>query len=191
MNIAISMEMTRKLRETWHAALNHEWYDFLHGHTIVPVCCHGPVPDFQSIDIVILAGGNDMADIRTWRNNHYPFRDQFEQQLIDQSIGAGCPVMGICRGFHFMNWAQGGSHRLMIDPYDGKQVQLTSFEVTCHHTIEIDQLAPGFEVLEKDANGVIELAKHPTKRLLGVGWHPEREVNRHTRTWILDLIAGL
>lgn len=191
MRIAISMEMTRRLRDTWHAALNHEWYDFLHGHTIVPVCCHGALPDLSGIDLVILAGGNDMADIRTWRDNHYPLRDRFEQALIDACVERNISVMGICRGFHFMNWSQGGTHRLMSEPYDNVPVDLSRFQVTCHHTIQIDQLAPGFQVLDQDSKGVIELALYRERRLLGVGWHPEREINRHTRQAVLDLVAAL
>ena len=46
------MEMTRVLRDTWHAAINHEWYDFLAGHTIVPICCHGDFPDVAEFDFV-------------------------------------------------------------------------------------------------------------------------------------------
>ena len=191
MNIAISMEMTRKLRDTWHAALNHEWYDFFVGHHIVPLCCHGPCPDLNSIDLVILAGGNDMPDIRTWRDNHYPQRDQFEGALIDHCIDRDVPVVGICRGFHFMNWHRGGTHRLMSTPYDSVEIGLSRCRVTCHHSIEIDQLAPGFEVLERDEIGVIELARDKSQRLLGVGWHPERAINMHTRPWILDLIRAL
>ena len=41
MKIGISMEMTRILRDTWHAALNHEWYDIFAGHEIVPLSCQG------------------------------------------------------------------------------------------------------------------------------------------------------
>lgn len=191
MNIVISMEMTRKLRDTWHAALNYEWYEFLRGHTIIPVCCHGPIPDLSTIDLVILAGGNDMADVRTWRDNHYPERDCFEKQLLDKAIETQTPVMGICRGFHFMNWALGGTHKLMSDPYDNRAVDLSFGSVTCHHTIEIDNLAPGFAVLELDSKGVIELAQDYSHGLLGVGWHPEREINRHTREKILNLISNL
>ena len=191
MKIIISMEMTRKLRDTWHAALNHEWYDLFPGHEIVPVCCHGGLPDLTGVDLVILAGGNDMWDIQTWRDNHYPLRDDFEIELIDHCIKSNVPLAGICRGFHFMNWARGGTHRLMTDPYDNVPVDLPSFQVTCHHTIQIDRLAPGFQVLEQDSHGVIELAHDNTHRLLGIGWHPERSVNIHTRNFILDLISKL
>lgn len=191
MKIIISMEMTRKLRDTWHAALNHEWYDLFSGHEIVPVCCHGTLPDLSQVDLVVLAGGNDMPDIRTWRDNNHAKRDEFEKQLIDLCIKENIPVVGICRGFHFINWARGGTHRLMADPYDNVPVDLSNFQVTCHHTIQIDRLAPGFQVLEQDSHGVIELAHDNTHRLLGIGWHPERSVNIHTRNFILDLISKL
>jgi gamma-glutamyl-gamma-aminobutyrate hydrolase PuuD len=191
MNIAISMEMTRKLRRTWHAALNHEWYDFLAGHRIVPLCCHDSKIDLADIDLVILAGGNDMSDIKTWRKNHYPQRDTYEKHLLAYCQSHRVPVVGICRGFHFMNWVMGGTHRLMNDPYDSVQVNLPEFEVTCHHTIQIDQLASGFEVLQQDDRGVIELAIDRRLRMLGVGWHPERAVNTHTRPFILKMIDDL
>lgn len=191
MKIGISMEMTRKLRDTWHAALNHEWYDFLSGHDIVPISCHGTVPQTDQFDLIILAGGNDMSDIKTWRDNNYPIRDAFERRLIEQAWLTKTPVMGICRGAHFINWVSGGTHRLMEAPYDNVAVNLSTMQVTCHHTICIDKLAPGFEILETDSNGIIELAVHRENRMLGVGWHPERLVNAHSRDYVLEIIDTL
>jgi putative glutamine amidotransferase len=191
MKIGISMEMTRKLRDTWHSALNHEWYDFMSGHDIVPISCHGAVPQTDEFDLIILAGGNDMHDIVTWRDNHYPLRDVFERRLIEQAMLTKTPVMGICRGAHFINWVSGGTHRLMETPYDNVVVNLSVMQVTCHHTICIDKLAPGFEILETDTNGVIELAVHRKNRMLGVGWHPERLVNAHSRNYVLEIIDAL
>jgi gamma-glutamyl-gamma-aminobutyrate hydrolase PuuD len=191
MKIALSMEMTRVLRDTWHAAINHEWYNFLKDHEIVPVCCHGSMIDVTEYDLVILAGGNDMYNICTWRNNHYPLRDHFEVSIIKQCLITRTPLVGICRGQHFLNHVMGGTHCLMEQPYDNVKVHLPEFEVTCHHTIRIDQLAPGFEVLQQDSAGVKELVLHKTNRQLGIGWHPERAVNAHTRSYILDLIQDL
>jgi gamma-glutamyl-gamma-aminobutyrate hydrolase PuuD len=191
MKIAISMEMTRMLRNTWHSAINHEWYDFLQGHDIVPLSCHGKLPQTDEYDLIVLAGGNDMHDIVTWRDNNYPLRDQYEQQLIQQCLLTKTPVVGICRGAHFINWAFGGTHKLMDQPYDNVKVQLDNLEVTCHHTIQIDQLAPEFDIIQQDATGIIELAINKTHRVMGIGWHPEREVNKHTRSYILDLVTKL
>lgn len=185
------MEMTRKLRDTWHAALNYEWYDFLKGHKIIPLCCHDTTCDINGLDLVILAGGNDMHDIKTWRDNHYQLRDDYERNLINECLHNDIPVVGICRGSHFMNYVCGGTHKLMNNPYDNVSVQLAPFTVTCHHSIQIDRLAWGFDTLLQDNNGVIELAVNRSYRMLGVGWHPEREVNRHTRDYILKLIEDL
>lgn len=191
MKIGLSMEMTRKLRDTWHAAINYEWYDFLTGHDIVPLCCHGNLPQTDEFDLIILAGGNDMPGIKTWRDNHYPIRDHYEHSLIQQCLLTKTPVVGICRGAHFINHVMGGTHKLMDHPYDNVKVELPLFEVTCHHTIQIDTLAPGFEILQQDKNGIVELAVNKSSRMLGIGWHPEREVNTHTRQYILDLIKDL
>jgi gamma-glutamyl-gamma-aminobutyrate hydrolase PuuD len=191
MKIGISMEMTRVLRDTWHAALNHEWYDIFAGHEIVPLSCHGTEPQTDEFDLIVLTGGNDTGKFKTWRNNVYPLRDEFEQKLIKQCLISHTPLVGICRGAHFLNLTQGGSVRLLEKPYDNVKVQLPTFEVTCHHTIALDILAPGFEILEQDSAGVIELAVHRQNRQLGIGWHPERAVNTHTRQYILELINNL
>jgi gamma-glutamyl-gamma-aminobutyrate hydrolase PuuD len=191
MKIGLSMEMTRKLRDTWHAAINYEWYDFLVGHDIVPLSCHGNIPQTDEFDLIVLAGGNDMFGIKTWRDNHYPIRDHYEHSLIQQCLLTKTPVVGICRGAHFINYVMGGTYKLMNDPYDNVLVELPKFEVTCHHTIQNDILAPGFEVLQQDKKGIVELAVNKSQRMLGVGWHPEREVNKHTRQYILDLIKDL
>jgi len=189
--VGLSMEMTRQLRDTWHAAINHEWYNILDGHEIVPISCHGLMPNTDEFDLIILAGGNDMPGIITWRNNHYPIRDEFEKNLVQQCLLTNTPVVGICRGAHFINWVSGGTHKLMDTPYDNVKVQLPKFEVTCHHSIRIDTLAPNFEILQQDNNGVVELALNKSQRMLGIGWHPEREVNSHTREYILQLIKEL
>lgn len=191
MKIGISMEMTRVLRDTWHAALNHEWYDIFAGHEIVPLSCHGNIPNTDEFDLIVLTGGNDTVKFQTWRNNVYPLRDEFESKLIRQCTLTRTPLIGICRGSHFLNLEQGGTVRLMEKPYDNVKIQLPEFEVTCHHTICIDRLASGFTVLQADSNGVIELAVHKENRQLGIGWHPERVVNTHTRKYILNLIKSL
>lgn len=192
MKIGISLETTRVLRDTWHSAINHDWYDFLKGHTIVPLVSAAPYPvDVTQFDLVILCGGNDMPDFVTWRMNNDPQRDRFEANLLDQAVEHGIPVVGICRGSHFINKHMGGTLRLLDTPYDAVEVELGGITVTCHHTIAIDQLAPEFETVLQDKHGVIELAVNRNKRLLGIGWHPERPVNAHTRESLLQLIKEL
>ena len=190
MKIGLSLEATKVLRNTWHSAINHEWYDFLQGHEICPLICYGKY-NVRDYDAIILCGGNDMPDIVTWRNNHYPQRDQFERELILEAVENNVPLVGICRGAHYINYVLGGTHKLMATPYDGVEIELNGMTVTCHHTIQIDRLANGFEILLKDDKDIIELALNIDLRSLLVGWHPERRVNTHTRSLILDLIGKL
>jgi len=192
MKIGISLETTRVLRDTWHTAINHDWYDFLKGHTIVPLVSADPTPvEVLDFDLIILCGGNDMSDFVTWRNNNDPQRDQFEADLINQAVKYRVPVVGICRGSHFINKHMGGTLRMLDKPYDGVEVELPGINVVCHHTIAIDQLAPGFEAVLTDKAGVVELALNMDKRMLGIGWHPERPVNTHTRESLLAMIKQL
>lgn len=190
MKIAISMEMTRVLRDTWHAALNHEWYHVFPDDDIIPLCCHGDF-DIDAYDIVILAGGNDMPGIRTWRDNHYPARDEFERRLLHAALVEQKPVIGVCRGAHFLNAERGGTLAVMETPYDNVEIELPEFSVRCHHTIQIEKLAPGWAVLQQDSVGVVECAWDRQHRLLGIGWHPERQINAHTRHYVMNLINQL
>jgi gamma-glutamyl-gamma-aminobutyrate hydrolase PuuD len=190
MKISISLETTQVLRNTWHSAINHEWYEFLSGHEIRPLISRTPA-DLADTDFLILCGGNDMLNMPTWRANHDAVRDAFEHELLDQALANNIPVMGVCRGFHFMNLHCGGSLKYLETPYDNVPVDLFEVQVTCHHTIGIDQLAPGFECMLADASGVIELARDSQRRFLGVGWHPERAVNAHTRTRVLEIMESL
>lgn len=192
MNVGISLETTRVLRDTWHSAINHDWYDFLKGHTIVPLISADPQPvNITDFDLIVLCGGNDMSDFVTWRNNNDPQRDRFEADLLDECVYRNVPVVGICRGSHFINKHMGGTLRILDIPYDNVEVELDGLTVTCHHTIAIDKLAPGFEVVMQDKHGVIELSVNRAKRMLGIGWHPERPVNTHTRESLLTLIKTL
>ena len=192
MKVGISLETTRVLRDTWHSAINHDWYDFLKGHTIVPlVSADTSGINVSEFDLIVLCGGNDMSDFVTWRNNNDPQRDRFEARLIDQAIERMVPVVGICRGSHFINKHMGGTLRMLDTPYDNVQVALPGINVVCHHTIAIDRLALGFEAVLTDKAGVVELAVNKEKRMLGIGWHPERPVNTHTREYLLNLIKQL
>ena len=192
MKVGISLETTRVLRDTWHSAINHDWYNFLKGHTIVPlVSADTSGINVSEFDLIVLCGGNDMSDFVTWRNNNDPQRDRFEARLIDQAIERMVPVVGICRGSHFINKHMGGTLRMLDVPYDNVKVELPGLNVVCHHTIAIDKLAPGFEAILTDKSDVIELAVNRDKQMLGIGWHPERPVNAHTRESLLTLIKQL
>jgi putative glutamine amidotransferase len=61
----------------------------------------------NKIDLVVLSGGNNvdpkLYDSPETLSDVYPERDKVEAELIDIAIDNKIKVLGICRGFHFIN----------------------------------------------------------------------------------------
>ena len=68
-----------------------------------------------ALDAVVLAPGRDMEPERYGQERHpllaatEPQRDAFELELVTHALGAGLPILGICRGIQVLNVALGGT----------------------------------------------------------------------------------
>lgn len=131
-----------------------------------------------------------------------PERDEMESRLCHMAAQRGIPLLGICRGIQIMNVAFGGSlyqdipaqipsyiaHR-MEKPYHRsshsciltpdsplhKLVGSHLISVNSHHHQAVKGIAPGFSVMGRCEDGVIEAIWNPDKKFMwGVQWHPER-----------------
>ena len=131
----------------------------------------------------------------------YEKRDLFEILLIQATIQAGKPILGICRGLQIVNVALGGTlwqdistqnpkatiqhmqkapgyvptHYVEIDPkshlYD---VLGKGLYVNSRHKEAIKKLAPALRVAAKSKDGIIEAVESVDSDLVTcVQWHPE------------------
>jgi putative glutamine amidotransferase len=131
-----------------------------------------------------------------------PERDSFDIALIRMAVERDLPLLGICRGHQLLNVAFGGTlyqdipsqvkgslvkHRQQAPRYYGthtiniekgsllhKQIGLEKVAVNSYHHQAVKDIAPGFKVTARSADGIIEaIEKIGSKRVFGVQFHPE------------------
>lgn len=146
------------------------------------------------------AGPLSAAEMATL-NGMDEVRDAMEVYLVREVLDADQPVLGICRGMQVLNVAAAGTllpditlRRPRALPHDQEPVnglvhevvweagaQLTDiFGQDCpwvnstHHQA-IDAVAPGFDVVARAPDGIVEAIEKPGARFAcGVQFHPER-----------------
>lgn len=129
-----------------------------------------------------------------------PERDELEVTLARALFERDLPVLGICRGAQVLNIARGGTliehlpdevgesvlhrlpprepgpHPVTIEPGSRLASILEEVETECaswHHQA-IRELAPGFRVTARAADGTLEAFEDPEHPwLVAVQWHPE------------------
>jgi putative glutamine amidotransferase len=166
------------------------------------------------LDGLILTGGGDIDPGRYGESPHPRTtrvsepRDAAELELLGAALGAGLPVLGICRGMQLLNVARGGTLRQHL-PDDAGHVsapgtygshpvriapatRLASIlgedhgvDVPTAHHQAVDVLGDGLVATAWAADGVIEAVELPGTGdgaadpfVLAVQWHPEAGADR-------------
>lgn len=142
--------------------------------------------------LIILSGGNNInpqsfgSDIAL--DDMVPTRDATEKVLFDYAVSNAIPLLGVCRGFQFINIQLKGKLTLNITDhppavqhvclYDGKKYTINSFH---NHGVFAEDVAPElYPVIVESRSGIVEaysgkiMSKVGSSRILGVQWHPER-----------------
>jgi len=164
---------------------------------------------FARLDGVLFSGGGDVAPERYGSQPH-PLvdnvdldRDRVELYLFQQTLAAGKPFLGICRGLQVINIAMGGtlyedildqkpgslqhstpddrpryhlahSVRVEADSQLARILGGTEVQVNSQHHQGIRSLAERLRPIAYAADGVIEAFELPSARYgLAVQWHPE------------------
>ena len=177
-----------------------------------PCPAYLPEPDAAPYGGLILAGGGDMdpalfgqPDLGS--RGVDPDRDRGELTLLDAFLGAGKPVLAICRGHQVANvWAGGDLiqdlgtelvpfhqgeqdvvHPVRAEP-DSLMERLYGqvFPVNSNHHQGVGRVGRGLRVTARSEAGVVEAMEHDTLPLVCVQFHPERMTGDRARPDTVD-----
>ena len=184
-------------------SLDLKWIEFLINLKLFPVSLCTIPPKYvdtqiQSLNIkgIILSGGHTpsnkafkMTKKYSSIKNNFIRRDLYEISLVNKCIKRKLPILGVCRGLQLLNIYFGGK-LTRLNGHDGKgkhkiinyaKNSSTSFArtVNSYHNygVEINNLGSSLIPLAFDNEGNIEAFKHKKKKIMGIMWHPEREIN--------------
>lgn len=163
-------------RDRAYDSLEHSWYEFLQGHTLVSIPNRLPisVPD---IDLLIVTGGDD-----------HPVRNQVEHELVDTMLVRNVPVIGVCHGCQLLTQRLGGSVVPVADHQDCYHevfYQDQPHLVNSYHKLRIERSPLDATVLARDPDGYPEA--WISGKTAGIMWHPERMI----QPWIPQEIQKL
>jgi len=156
----------------------------------------------DDIDLVVLIGGNNVnpklyqSDCSL--SDVFSERDDMEKTLLEMAIKNDIPLFGICRGFQFINVYFGGKISHNISGHVNKEHVLNSplmildnqITNSFHNQgIALNDLSERLQSIAENSN-YVEAFKHSTLKILGVQWHPERQMKIFDQELINNFIEG-
>ena len=154
------------------------------------------------LDVLIMTGGEDLKPSRYGAKPSPRLgkvnvrRDDFDFRLLAAARRRNLPVIGICRGCQLLNVAFGGTlwqdlpsefpaknvqhrnvlHNLSVDPKSrfAQVTGVTNAVVNSLHHQAVKDLAPGFRIVGRAPDGVVEVIECDTYPAIGVQFHPEK-----------------
>jgi len=131
---------------------------------------------------IVLSGGNDLSIIK--KNNINRIRDDYENKLLDYALRNNKKILGICRGFQFINTYFGEKlkksvsrekyHNIIFTKKIFKIKMNDKICVNSFHNYKIYKTSDNFIDISTEADNSIEIAISKNKKILCTMFHPER-----------------
>ena len=144
---------------------------------------------------LILSGGGDIYKYK--KNKINKLRDSIEIKLFNYFFKKNLPILLICRGFQLMidmhkiklfkqkNHVR-KSHLLKLS--NSKFLKHSKLSVNSYHNYSIKKLPVNYINVASTKDGSIEIAEHKSKKILGLMFHPER--NMKSKVLVLKSIKN-
>ena len=176
-------------------ALSQDWVKLLEQFNLIPILIPNNlsnIPLFleeNSIEGIILSGGDNIGDDKE--------RDHTEKELIKFGIERELPIFGVCRGMQVLNnffkgkikvsvddSHMGNDHEVIIsndkisDILKQDKIVVNSYHRNVINLEDIGESLISFAINQKD--NTVEGFLHKKLPIMGVMWHPERDMDKNT-----------
>ena len=192
MKIAISLRIQKLVEiNEKRDILSHDWIKLFNEYNFEPVLIPNNLKnlesflDYHAIDGFILSCGDNIGD------DHE--RDITEKTILKYAIEHTIPLFGVCRGLQVINNYFDGTHLITTNKNHVKknhninlsgivseQLDLTERNVNSFHDniINNDMLGKDLHPFAiSDSDQTVEGIFHSNFPILGVMWHPERNID--------------
>ncbi len=167
-------------------SLDQNWSRLLESLNMIPVPLSNAIEevsgylDHLNLEGVILTGGND----------HHS-RTVFERKLLKAAVSNKIPIIGVCHGLQAINQYFGGKtirstskthvavqHKIKIESNYLNLEKDKVYLVNSYHNqlINKDTLGNDLTILGTSEDNCIEAVYSTDLKVLGIMWHPEREI---------------
>ncbi len=186
LRVALSMRITEAQGYAEpRDSISHDWVARLEAWNMTPLFIPNGLKlpekylDDLNAGLLILTGGDDLGQT--------PVRDDTESALLAHAIGAGLPVLGVCRGLQLINRHFGGALRPVsghvaaphLVNFEGPLMDLygANAQVNSYHEqgVTAEDLGEGLSAGGVDEDGFVEALHHRDHPVAAVMWHPERD----------------
>ncbi len=149
----------------------------------------------EKCDKLIISGGWDLnpsmyGDIVDGSNNIDDVIDELDFKVIEYAYNNDIPLLGICRGIQSINVFFGGSLKQDIIGHMNCEHEIfkvndskwildleNKFIVNSYHHQAIRTLGSGLNILYNGEDLEVEMIEHESKKIVGVQFHPELDLN--------------
>jgi len=159
----------------------------------------------DKIELVVFSGGNNVdPSLYSGDKNLsdvYPERDATEKEMFNIALKKNIKILAICRGFQAVNVFLGGALTNNIKNHVNKNHKLIS-----NHSYLNNQETNSFHnqgitmsdlysrdksiLLAMSEDGFVEAAINKDRTILGIQWHPERQIKAFDVELIQSFIKG-
>ncbi|MCR5508190.1 MAG: gamma-glutamyl-gamma-aminobutyrate hydrolase family protein [Lachnospiraceae bacterium] len=126
-------------------------------------------------DGFLLTGGNTLVSY----GGNAPERDNTEEKLLEYAVSKRIPVLGMCRGMQFI-LDHFGNALMPVEGHVRTMHRIAGIierdEVNSFHNYAALEVKPPLSELARAKDGVIEAVKHSELPIMGIMWHPERNM---------------